>query len=101
MQCRSLETLQGYGGAEGLARRLGSSAMAGLDPQATGQFSLDSRIETYGQNRFKEQKSKSFVMMFLVNLKDPTLILLMAAAAVSKATLARLDSLHHKKKLHL
>lgn len=77
-----MQKLEAYGGAAGLAGLLGSSASDGLDPQATGHFSLDSRREQYGQNAFREQKSKSFLRMVFENLKDPTLILLMAAALV-------------------
>ena len=53
-----------------------------MDPTASGQLSLDSRQEVYGPNRFKERSTKSFLRMVFENLKDPTLILLMAAALV-------------------
>ena len=71
-----------YGGAQGLAALLGSSSTGGVDPTASGQLSLDSRREVYGPNRFKERTTKPFLRMVFDNLKDPTLILLMAAALV-------------------
>lgn len=77
-----MKKIEGYGGTEGLAELLGSSVAHGLDPAAHGHLSLESRKQTFGENSFPAQKSKSFFRLFYENLKDPTLILLMAAAMV-------------------
>ena len=66
---------------------LGSSSTDGINPTASGQLSLDSRREVYGPNRFKERTTKPFLRMVYENLKDPTLILLMAAALVRTTAL--------------
>ena len=71
-----------HGGVSGLATLLGSSLSEGLDPLAVGHASLEGRREAFGANRFEERKGKSFFKLLLTNLRDPTLILLMAAAAV-------------------
>ena len=61
---------------------LGSSELQGLDPSTSGSFSVDSRREMYGANKFKERKTKGLLLLVFEQLKDPTLILLMVAAAV-------------------
>ena len=83
LQSKNKQRLSSYGGPNGLARMLGSSELQGLDPGASGGFSLESRREMYGANRFKERKTKGLLLLVFEQLKDPTLILLMVAAAVS------------------
>ena len=83
MQSKNKQRLSSYGGPNGLARMLGSSELQGLDPSASGSFSLESRKDMYGANRFKERKTKGLLLLVFEQLKDPTLILLMVAAAVS------------------
>jgi magnesium-transporting ATPase (P-type) len=63
---------------------------AGLDLAATGPLSIESRRETFGSNKFKEVKPKNFFILWFENLCDPTLILLMVAAAVSLNNLGSL-----------
>lgn len=75
--------LSSYGGPNGLANLLGSSSSKGLDPQASGSFSIISRQQMYGINKFKERRTKGLLVLVFEQLKDPTLILLMVAAAVS------------------
>ena len=83
LQSKNKPRLQSYGGPSGLARMLGSNDLEGLDPHASGSFSLASRQEMYGANKFKERKTKGLLLLVFEQLKDPTLILLMIAAAVS------------------
>ena len=45
-----------------------------------------SRLEKYGPNKLKEAQKPSLLQRFLAQLKDPMLIILMIAAAVSAAT---------------
>ena len=70
------------GGAEGLAAALHTDLRAGLPPDAQGARGLDARRAAFGANSFKEVRSRPFLRLLLDNLRDPTLILLMVAAAV-------------------
>ena len=90
MQHKDKQRLSAYGGPSGLAKMLGSSINEGLDPNATGSFSLASRQEMYGVNRFKERRTKGLLVLVFEQLKDPTLILLMIAAAVRTTILKHL-----------
>ena len=65
-----------------LCTALASSCAAGLDAGAATAPPLAERRRVFGRNRFAEVPMKSFFMLLLENLKDPTLILLMAAALV-------------------
>ena len=72
------------GGAEGLAAALHTDLRAGLPPDAKGERGLNARRAAFGANRFKEVRPRPFLRLLLGNLRDPTLILLMVAAAVRK-----------------
>lgn len=50
---------------------------------ANAELSIEGRQQRFGANVFKEVKQKAFWSLLFENLKDPTLILLMAAALVS------------------
>ena len=65
---------------ESVMEQLGTSAN-GLSSQQAVQ-----RLEKYGPNRLKEAQKISVFRRFLNQLKDPMLIILMVAAAVSAAT---------------
>ena len=78
LQKKSRDALEGYGGVEGLAGKLGSSLQKGVNSSTLG-----SRREVFGQNKFESAEMKSFWKLVYENLQDPTLILLMAAALVS------------------
>ena len=67
---------------QGLAGSLHSNIAEGLDAGATGATSIEARQAAFGANRFKAVPLKSFFALLTGNLKDPTLILLMAAALV-------------------
>ncbi len=55
-----------------------------MDPDhaGAGGHSLAARREAFGDNRFKEVPVQPFWRLLVDNLSDPTLILLMCAAAV-------------------
>ena len=83
MQNKDNKKLAQYGFPEGLATALGSSYTRGLDLEAKGALSVQRRQEIYGANKFRERKTKGLLVLVFEQLKDPTLILLMFAAAVS------------------
>ena len=59
-----------------------------LDASAEGLTTAQAkeRLEKYGPNKLKEAEKPSLLQRFLAQLKDPMLIILMIAAAVSAAT---------------
>ena len=69
------------GGVEGLASALHSSLANGIEG---GEADLESRRAAFGANRFKQIPPKSFFGLWFEQLKDPTLIMLMCAAAVRR-----------------
>jgi hypothetical protein len=83
LQNKDREKLEEHGGVLGIAEALATSTNAGLDPKATGDLSLENRKHVFGANKFREVKQKSFLKLWVGNLTDPTLVLLMFAAAVS------------------
>ena len=66
--------------SEEVLQELGVSA-AGLSTQEA-----QARLEKYGPNKLKEAPKPTLVQRFLAQLKDPMLIILMIAAAVSALT---------------
>ncbi|KAL4452347.1 hypothetical protein ABPG75_008009 [Micractinium tetrahymenae] len=71
------------GGLEGAAAALKVSLHDGVSAAASKGCDLESRRAAFGANKFKEIPPKSFFKLWLAALKDPTLIMLMAAALVS------------------
>lgn len=82
IQNRSREELETLGGVDGLAESLRTNLKSGLDAKTDGTGSLAQREQAYGANKFKDVPQKAFFRLFWENLKDPTLVLLMAAALV-------------------
>ena len=71
---------------QGLCEALQCSSSRGIDPEASASSahaSLQQRQQAFGANAFREVPTKSFFVLLFENLKDPTLLLLMAAAMVS------------------
>ena len=66
----------------GVAAALACSLATGVDQGAERGHSLAARRAQYGVNRFKEVPVQPFWRLLIDNLSDPTLILLMCAAAV-------------------
>ena len=83
MQTKGKEELAQLGGVSGLAEALKSDLSSGLDTQSSEQLSVSKRRRYYGANKFTEVDQKAFWALLSDNLKDPTLLLLMAAALVS------------------
>lgn len=78
-----MEELKKLGGVQGVAESLHTNLEDGLSSGKTGSTSMEGRQIAFGANRFKAIPLKSFFSLLVGNLKDPTLILLMAAALVS------------------
>ena len=66
--------------ADEVLQELGTSSNGLTSEEAT------KRLKTYGHNRLKEAEKPTILQRFLAQLKDPMLIILMIAAAVSAAT---------------
>jgi len=66
--------------AEEVLRDLG----VGTEGLATSQ--AQKRLEKYGPNKLKEAEKPTLLQRFIAQLKDPMLIILMAAAGVSALT---------------
>lgn len=80
------EEWQKLGGLQGVAAALHTSLHDGVDAtaEAGGKAgpSLQQRRAAFGANRFKQIPPKSLFKLWVSNLKDPTLIMLMIAALV-------------------
>ncbi len=57
-----------------------------VGPEGLSSSEAAARLEKYGPNKLKEAEKPSILQRFLAQLKDPMLIILMIAAAVSAAT---------------
>ena len=83
LQTKDDESLAARGGAVGIAAALGCSLATGVDlAVAEGGRSIAARRAVFGVNRFREVPVQPFWRLLIDNLTDPTLILLMCAAAV-------------------
>ncbi|DBB18563.1 hypothetical protein WJX82_010215 [Trebouxia sp. C0006] len=80
---KNKQELQEFGGLSGLEEALRTSTSSGIDTQGAANLSANNRQKHFGANKFKDVPQKAFFTLFWENLKDPTLILLMAAALVS------------------
>ena len=58
----------------------------GVDEKGLSSQQARERLEKYGPNKLKEGEKPTLLQRFLAQLKDPMLIILMAAAGVSAAT---------------
>ena len=61
-----------------VVKELNSSAQKGLSTMEAGM-----RLKKYGSNQLKEQKKKGIFMLFMDQLCDPLIYVLMAAIAIS------------------
>lgn len=75
--------LSKHGGAAGLARALCTDLHKGLDPSGHGPASVAGHKEMYGSNTYKTAPPKNFFSIWIEAFKDPVILLLCAAAAVS------------------
>ena len=58
----------------------------GVGPEGLTTQQAKERLDKYGPNKLKEAEKPTWLQRFLAQLKDPMLIILMIAAAVSAAT---------------
>jgi Ca2+-transporting ATPase len=77
------DTFDSLGGAEGIASKLHVSLENGINPNAKSPYSLEDRRRIFGSNVLPTIPSKGFFYLWFSNLKDPIIIMLMAAALVS------------------
>ncbi len=83
-QNKDMEKLVALGGVEGLAKAISSHHHSGLDAAAKpgSPESVQEHSRIYGANKYKEVPSKNFFALCWENLKDPIILLLVAAALV-------------------
>ncbi|MBQ4298537.1 MAG: ATPase, partial [Clostridia bacterium] len=65
---------------EDLLRELGTS------PEGLSSAESEARRQTFGENKLREAKKPGVIRRFFEELKDPMLLILLAAAAVSAVT---------------
>ena len=58
----------------------------GVGPEGLTTAQAEERLAKYGPNKLKEAEKPTLLQRFIEQLKDPMLIILMAAAAVSALT---------------
>lgn len=80
-----MEKLKQFGGVTGLASSVQSHAHNGLDPaEQSGPASIEEHRRVYGANTMPAMPQKNFFMLCFENLQDPIILLLIAAALVSR-----------------
>lgn len=82
---KDMDKLRSLGGVAGLAKAISSDEHNGLDSSAKAGSpeSVEEHSRVFGPNRYKEVPSKNFFALCYENLKDPIILLLIAAALVS------------------
>ncbi|KIY97527.1 calmodulin binding calcium-transporting ATPase [Monoraphidium neglectum] len=82
---KDMAKLRELGGVAGIAKAIGTHQHTGLDPtaKAGSPASVDEHARVFGPNKYKEVPSKNFFALCFENLKDPIILLLIAAALVS------------------
>jgi len=83
LQHKNNDDWAALGGVAGVASALHTSLADGINPAATGDESLEARCAAFGSNKLREIPTKGFFVLWFSNLKDPIIIMLMAAALVS------------------
>jgi hypothetical protein len=86
-QNKDMAKLRELGGVAGIAKAIGTHQHTGLDPtaKAGSPASVDEHARVFGPNKYKEVPSKNFFALCFENLKDPIILLLIAAALVGTA----------------
>jgi hypothetical protein len=83
LQDKDTERLRRLGGVQGLAQQLQSDTQAGLSPAAAaGPASIAEHRRVYGANELPVRPTKNFFVLCAENLRDPIILLLIAAALV-------------------
>ncbi|KAK7243135.1 hypothetical protein RIF29_37922 [Crotalaria pallida] len=79
---KNLETLGKLGGVKGVAAALGTSAEQGIKDDNIAN-DIACRREVFGSNTYPKPPSRSFFYFLVEALKDPTILILLACAALS------------------
>lgn len=82
VELRDTKWIADHGGVNSIAEALHSSPDDGLSGDEVAA-SLEARVETYGSNVFKYPPPTSIFRLFLNAFKDPTILILSAAALAS------------------
>ena len=84
VQAKDMDKLNALGGVPGLATAICSNPHNGLDPAAKGGSpeSVEEHSRVFGANKYREVPSKNFFALCYENMKDPIILLLVAAALV-------------------
>lgn len=83
LQNRDGNLVHDLGGIQEIASKLGVSLHEGIDPDAADPYSIEDRKRVFGTNVLPTVPTKGFFYLWFSNLKDPIIIMLMAAALVS------------------
>ncbi len=83
LQDKDMVVLRELGGTAGLVTALGSHVQRGLE-----KSSIDEHRRVYGANTLPTVPSKNFLVLCFENIKDPIILLLVAAALVRPHRLA-------------
>jgi hypothetical protein len=84
-QDKDSQNLKGkWGGVSGIAKVLNTDLKHGLKDEGTGLDCVEQHRTVYGANTYKQVPPKSFWAILFEAYKDPVILLLCAAALVSK-----------------
>lgn len=85
LQDKDMDKLRALGGVTGLADTLQSHAHHGLDPAtSSGPASIEEHRRVFGANTMPAVPQKNFFVLCFENIQDPIILLLIAAALVSR-----------------
>ncbi|CAL0303230.1 unnamed protein product [Lupinus luteus] len=82
VQDKNLESLEKLGGVKGVASALGTNAEQGIKDDNLAN-DIACRSEVFGSNTYPKPPSRSFFHFLVEALKDPTILILLACAALS------------------
>lgn len=86
LQEKDMGKLKELGGAAGLCSALGTDAHTGLSQAAKGSESVEEHRRVYGPNTLPSTPQKNFFLLCFENVQDPIILLLIAAALVSRCS---------------
>ena len=82
MKDKVLGSVKQKGGAAGIAEALHVNLSTGLTSEGNSEWGFEARKEVFGSNMMKEIDPKGFFSLFVEQLEDPIIILLILAALV-------------------
>lgn len=83
LQDKDMSKLKELGGVTGLCKTIKTDQQHGLDPASSGDASIDEHRRVFGSNTFPPVPQKNLFALCWENIKDPIILLLIAAALVS------------------